>query len=127
MSSPRLYASVVGLSALACALALVAPRETHAQSSTEVPTATVRYADLDLNTHNGVKQLYRRIQIAAIEVCRSTEPLGSLLASEAHQACLHNAIGGAVRSVAAPTLTQYYRERDPLASGAGWLVSTTGR
>jgi hypothetical protein len=29
--------------------------------------------------------------------------------------------------VAAPTLTQYYRERDPLASGAGWLVSTTGR
>jgi UrcA family protein len=127
MSSPRLFASVIGLSALACALVWVAPRTTQAQSAAAVPTATVRYADLDLNTHNGVKQLYRRIQIAAIEVCRSTEPLGSLLSSEAHQACLHNAIGGAVRSVDSPTLTRYYRERDPLAGGAGWLVSTTGR
>jgi len=127
MSSPRLFASVIGLSALACALVLVAPRTTQAQSAAAVPTATVRYADLDLNTHNGVKQLYRRIQIAAIEVCRSTEPLGSLLSSEAHQACLRNAIGGAVRSVGSPTLTRYYRERDPLAGGAGWLVSTTGR
>jgi UrcA family protein len=127
MSSPRLFASVIGLSALACALVLIAPRAAQAQSATAVPTATVRYADLDLNTGNGVKQLYRRIQIAAIEVCRSTEPLGSLLASEAHQACLHNAIGGAVRSVGSPTLTRYYRERDPLAGGAGWLVSTTGR
>jgi UrcA family protein len=107
------------LGALASTLLVVAPRVTHATSPTTAPTVTVSYGDLDLNSHNGVKQLYRRIQIAAIEVCRSTEPFGSLLASEAHQACLHNAIVGAVRSVNSPLLSQYYGEHDPRAARAG--------
>jgi UrcA family protein len=127
MNSARLFASFIGLGVLATALLLAAPHPAQAAESATPPTATVRYADLDLNTRNGVKHLYQRIQIAAIEVCRSTEPLGSLLASEAHQACLHNAIVGAVRSVNSPTLTQYYNERDPLALREGWLVNAGRR
>jgi UrcA family protein len=127
MNSPRLFASVIGLGALASALLVVAPRVTHATSPTTAPTVAVRYGDLDLNSHNGVKQLYRRIQIAAIEVCRSTEPFGSLLSSEAHQACLHNAIVGAVRSVNSPLLSQYYGEHDPRTAREGWLVNAAQR
>jgi UrcA family protein len=127
MFSSRLFASFIGLGVLASAVLLIAPRATYAESSTQAPTVTVHFGDLDLKTHSGVKLLYHRIQIAAIEVCRSTEPLGSLLSSEAHQVCLHNAIEGAVRSVDSSTLTQYYSERDPLASREGWLVNTGRR
>lgn len=35
----------------------------------EVPQATVRYADLDLETDAGVTELYRRLQIATRRVC----------------------------------------------------------
>jgi UrcA family protein len=127
MNSARLFASFIGLGVLATALLLAAPRETQAAASATPPTATVRYADLDLNTQAGVKHLYQRIQIAAIEVCRSTEPLGSLLSSAAHRACLHNAVVGAVRSVDSAALTQYYSERDPQSSREGWLVNAARR
>jgi UrcA family protein len=127
MNSPRLFASVISLGALAGAILLLAPQVTYAASSEQAPAETVHFSDLDLKTHHGVAVLYGRIRTAATDVCSSTEPRGTLLPSAAHQACLRNAVQSAVRSVDSPALSQYYRERDGQAASAGWLVNAGGR
>ena len=48
-----------------------------AQPARELPSVTVRYADLDLNTAGGVDALYGRLRAAARAVCdvRAGRPL----------------------------------------------------
>src|SRR5271154_1788038 len=99
MTSSRLIASVLGSGILASVLILVAPSSAHANPVEQAPAATVRFSDLDLDTRSGTQTLYRRIQIAAVEVCQATAPLGTLLPSGAHQLCLSQAVAGAVRAV----------------------------
>jgi UrcA family protein len=110
MISSRVLASLIG--AYALAIALVAPQVTYADSIARPPTETVRYADLNLDTHSGVETLFRRIQSAAGEVCKEYEPHGTLVPSAAHRSCIRNAVSGAVRKVDSPSLTAYYSERD---------------
>lgn len=60
-------------------------------------TTTVRYADLDLTTDEGVKALYRRLRAAAERVCR---PLDSPVLSsrrpwrECYDTAMTNAVTG---------------------------------
>lgn len=109
MISTRVMVSAIAT--LALASALLAPRTTYADDVDQRPTAAVRYGDLNLNTASGVDTLFRRIQLAAREVCKEYEPRGSLAPSAAHHSCMSNAISGAVRSVGSPSLAAYYSER----------------
>jgi UrcA family protein len=110
MISSRVFAQVIG----ACALAgvLGASHATYADSVDQPPTTAVRYADLNLDTRADVETLFRRIRFAAAEVCTPYERQGALLPSAAYQFCVRNAVSGAVRTVDAPLLTAYYRERN---------------
>jgi len=76
--------------------------------SSDVPTKLVRYADLNLNTADGARVLFRRIKSAAAEVC---EPLdGRSLARHAiWQKCYERALADAVSQVNQPRVTALYQ------------------
>lgn len=96
-----------------CALAtfFFAPRATHADSGDQPPTITVRFGDLNLDTRTGVEALFRRIKIAAAEVCQKYGPRGTYLPSVAHRSCMKNAVSGAVSDIGSAALKAYYNER----------------
>jgi UrcA family protein len=110
MIASRVLASLIG----ACALAIVflAPRVTHADSVDQRPTEAVRFGDLNLDSLSGVEALFRRLQIAAGEVCKQYEPHAILIPSAAHQACVRNAVSGAIRNIDSPLLSAYYDARE---------------
>lgn len=109
MISSRILASIIG--AYALVIVLLAPRVTYADSVDQRPTKAVRFSELNLDTRSGVETLLRRIQIAAVEVCKQYEPHGTFLPSAAHQSCMRSAVSGAVRDVDSPLLTAYYNDR----------------
>ena len=110
MISSRILASIIG--AYALVIVLLAPRVTYADSVDQRATEAVRFGDLNLGTRAGVETLFRRIQIAAGEVCNEYEPRGTFLPSAAHQSCVRSAVSGAVRDVDSPLFTAYYYERE---------------
>lgn len=70
----------------------------------DVPSKTVRFADLDVATPAGAKVLYHRIRVAAREVCEESvgrDPIEKL----AMPGCVNTAIDQAVKKVNAPYLT----------------------
>jgi UrcA family protein len=77
-----------------------------------VPSALVRYADLDLNQARDVSVLYSRIRSAAREVCAPYETAGSLLPSAAWHGCFTQAVANAVRRVDRPLLTAYHQRQE---------------
>ncbi len=79
----------------------------HANEVDAVPTRTVHYADLNLNTQAGAEKLYQRIRRAADQVCGDSEPR-QLVASEAAKACVNKAVTTSVREVNSPRLTSTY-------------------
>ncbi len=74
-----------------------------ATTGSDVPSATVRYADLDLSTDAGAKTLYHRIAFVAKQVCPAddTRDLSRLTIA---RACQQAAIERAVRSINSPHL-----------------------
>ena len=77
------------------------------EAANGVPTRTVRYSDLDINTRAGATVLYARIRYAAQEVCGDAD--SRLWAvSAAVKACVNRAISTSVRSVNSPKLTSVY-------------------
>ena len=76
----------------------------------DVPTAVVKYRDLDLGSAAGIKTLYRRISAAAYSVCAALEPTDLALAislKPRYEACLSNAVADAVAKVNRPALTDF--------------------
>jgi UrcA family protein len=71
----------------------------------------VTLSDLDLNTREGVETLYHRIESAARTACGPPVITGSRLPTYAWQACVADAIKGAVVKFDRPQLTAYYAER----------------
>lgn len=100
------YAVIVaGLCTLASGLIATS---IHAQDIV-VPTATVHYGDLNLNTGNGVSVLYQRLRAASKQVCRAYE--GRELAKIGKwQACYDQALSAAVRKVNLETLNALHRK-----------------
>jgi UrcA family protein len=78
------------------------------------PQRVVRYADLNTNTQEGVKVLYRRIKSAAAQVCESANS-GDLHVVFAMKVCEDRAIRAAVSSVKNPLLTREYAAANHLA------------
>jgi UrcA family protein len=74
------------------------------------PARTVKYADLNLNSHAGAATLYGRIRHAAEQVCGDT---GSRQLEQAAvaKACVDRAIRTSVHAVNRPTLTSEFNAR----------------
>jgi len=79
----------------------------------EAPSVTVRYHDLNLNNPEGVASLYRRIQAAAADVCKSVEGpqfLNRMFWTERTE-CVAHAVANAVKAVHNEKLSAYHWER----------------
>ena len=93
--------SVLGTALLALIVCLLGI--TPAWSNTpDVPSVTVRYADLDLSTSAGANALHQRIQAAAKQVCSS--PGADPIEQIGWRSCYRKAVDDAVRKVNSPML-----------------------
>lgn len=92
---------------LACGAAMMSsvPLVTAHAAEDAPPTRTVKYADLDLTKPAGVRALYGRITAAARHVCQ-LDTVADLQMHSKEQACINQAIDGAVRNVNSPALAQ---------------------
>jgi UrcA family protein len=68
------------------------------------PAITVKFDDLNIASPAGAKALYRRIQVAAVEVCPQADN-GDLHMVAIKSACVEHAIDDAVRKVDSTALT----------------------
>lgn len=111
MNSPIALRTLAGRTALslfaAGSLALMAGQAVAADQDT-VPTARVRYGDLNLATDAGARALYQRIQAAARTVCPIVD-LRDLARLVEAQACRREAIERAVNAVGSPKLASAHR------------------
>jgi len=82
---------------------LAAAQPTHADEIV-VATTTVKYGDLNLKSESGARNLYRRLQRAAAEVCDGVDAR-----SPAYRTCYERALAGAVDKVGAPALYAVHR------------------
>jgi|SRR5580692_1137504 UrcA family protein len=98
----------------AVCLAAVAAGAHADEAAVAVPTRTVHYADLNLNTQAGAAVLYKRIRNAAEQVCGD---VGSrdLAQAAAARACVDRAIFASVHTVNNPQLTSEYNARSGAA------------
>lgn len=117
----------VGRSALAALLLMTSMTGIPAyatQKPLDVPTATVKFGDLDLGKSSDVKRLYRRLNGAAEQVCVSYESAAPARRSTWRQ-CVTSALERGVATVDNAALSSLHRhavgrrsttsERPPLA------------
>jgi UrcA family protein len=94
-------------------ISLLVAKSVIAAARVEMPSITVRYHDLDLNSPAGVASLYERIHAAAVDVCRSVE--GPQPANRApptdSDTCVSHAVALAVHVVHNQKLSAYHWER----------------
>jgi UrcA family protein len=88
-------------------------------SGEEAPSVTVRYHDLNLNSPEGVADLFERIHTAAVIVCKPAE--GSQFVNRVFwsewNACINHAEANAVNTVHNEKLSAYHWERS-----RGWRL-----
>ncbi|HUR21680.1 MAG TPA: UrcA family protein [Vicinamibacterales bacterium] len=70
-------------------------------------SATVQFADLDLNREAGVAKLYARIKGAARRVC-DQQANEQLVAKQAYPVCVKQAVSTAVARIDRPLLSEYF-------------------
>ena len=80
------------------------------QWSEEPPSVTVRYGDLDLGSPQGRSMLYRRLSLAAREVCPIAGAPGVVAAMQS-KACQSRAVKQAMRTIGGPMVARLARER----------------
>jgi UrcA family protein len=92
---------------------LVAQSTLAAARVDEVPSKTVQYHDLNLNSPEGIASLYERINAAALDVCKSAEgPWRHGLKSWIEwDWCVNHAVANAVLSVRNDKLSAYHWQR----------------
>jgi len=95
-----LVASVLSLTTIA-AQAATPTEDTH--------SATVQFADLDLNREAGIAKLYVRIKGAARRVCDQASDL--LAAKQNYPVCVKDAVSTAVARIDHPMLSAYVAQR----------------
>ena len=74
----------------------------------EMPSVTVRYADLNLNTPAGVEALYARLRAASRSVCYVGQRR-ALIDAMASKSCYRQVLETAVDDAKLPTLTALHR------------------
>jgi UrcA family protein len=93
-----------------------------AAAPSDVPTAVVKFGDLDTIGLAGKAELYRRLTQAAREVCRSLDPSQSgpkMLVRPLYKGCINQAVSGAVAKINRPEFTDYVASRMPKPASAG--------
>jgi UrcA family protein len=93
-----------------CVLATAASLTQAAAPAGDVPSITVKFADLNLSTEEGTNRLYSRITTAARAVCERGDAR-DLSAFAASRACESAAIARAVSDVHNPRLAAAYAAR----------------
>jgi UrcA family protein len=93
--------------AVAAALIGSAALGANAGTVNDVPTVTVKYADLNLDTQVGAVTLYKRIRFAAKQVCGDADTRRIDLYAQT-KACMDRAIVSSVRAVGSPKLASEY-------------------
>jgi UrcA family protein len=95
------------LPALKCATVLLAVLGSAASLADTplAPTATVKYADLNLSSASGVAVLYRRIESAAAEVCQLPQGTHQLKLETELKSCRAQATDRAVGQANLPKLS----------------------
>jgi UrcA family protein len=104
---------IVRMVALLVLPALFMTESAFAAVAAEAPAVTVRYDDLNLNSTAGVTSLYKRIENAATEVCRSAEGPQSVsrIQWKAWNECFYHSIAKAVKAVHNDKLSAYHWQR----------------
>ncbi len=97
----------------AAALLSVAFSAAHADTGLAPRSATVRYADLDINHEAGAAALYRRLKHAAEYVCRDMEPGRELGRAQDYADCIQEALGHALAQVGSGAVTAYAASHEP--------------
>jgi UrcA family protein len=107
------------------AAALVGAMGLGTAQADEAPSVHVSYADLNLSSVAGAKSLYRRITVAANNVC-PTEAR-DLARHQIHESCVQETVAAAVRDVNAPQLSTLYVAKNGEDIAAKFGVSTPVR
>lgn len=89
------------LSAVALVAALSIGGYASAQAG-EAPSKTVSYADLDITSQDGAKELYARIHNAADEICRNIYPPYNPAGAIDRYRCTRELTAQSVRDVKVP-------------------------
>jgi UrcA family protein len=93
-----------------------------AAAPSDVPTAIVKFGDLDTIGLAGKIELYRRLTQAAREVCRSldlSESVVNMPVMRLYKGCIYQAVSGAVAKINRPDFTDYVASRMPKAASTG--------
>jgi UrcA family protein len=107
---PGLNVKRAAVASVAAVVAIFAATMASAETS-ESPSVTVRYGDLDLATARGAHMLYRRIAVAAEQVCPTAHTRDLALLARA-RSCQADAVSRAVREVNSPQLAAVYARRE---------------
>jgi UrcA family protein len=97
-----LLGSLAGLTAAGAAGA--------AGTDSDAPSVIVKYSETSLATSGGVHELYRRITVAARQVC-PTVSIRNLAAQQHAAQCREQAIARAISQVGNPQLAQLHANR----------------
>lgn len=105
-SRPSRHLALTALILLATSFAL--PGCTWPQPLADVPTVTLTFATADLTTEQGVRNLYRRIEWAARQVCPDYDPFDRFELNRPSRslACQQRAVSNAVRQIGSPRLAR---------------------
>ena len=84
-----------------------------AADSSDVPQLTVKYADINITSPQGAETLYRRIRLAALQVCETGyHGTRDLMGRERVADCVHKAMRNAVTQVGEPALVSIYNAKN---------------
>jgi UrcA family protein len=99
---------------------------TEAAPPSDVPTAVVKFGDLDTTRPAGKEELYRRLSRAAQAVCSPLEgAFGSrALVTPQYEACINQALAGAVAQFNRPDFTAYVATRTQRSVGLDTRLAT---
>jgi len=87
----------------------------------DVPTAVVKFGDLDTTRPAGKQELYRRLSKAAQAVCSPMDGAFGFraLVTPQYEACVDKALTGAVARINRPEFTDYVASRTQKSDHAG--------
>ena len=120
MSITNVRGVIASLGAVAALANVAVALPAHA-AEPQAPTASVRYADLDLATPDGVARLDRRIRVAVSAVC-GTADIRDLSRAALVRQCRDNAMTGAAPQIA--SAIERARDGTQVASAASLRVAT---
>lgn len=104
--------------------ATLAGAPARADAGLEARSETVKFADLNPGTPGGSAVLFRRLQAAALRVCRDLDSR-ELAMLEPHTACVRTAMRTAIVHIDEPALTAYAADHGTFEAAAGIRIART--